>query len=383
MIEVGDEKSYIHYAEVFIFRAQDFLRKKVGLEGAGIIPVCERLEDHAFRRALKENAPVSHGSIWMKKEAILHYHHNCQKMLRTLELGECDWRRTFEEGKSSIQAFYTTLLSENFKFHVRKQSQHPTTAPAAPKAKVVRPVLPKAQTSKAGTKSKASVSNKKQKLGPGGVTIPAATAAAAAVGGVPAATAVDNSNSSSSSMNFNRVSDAATVSNDFDLGFFGGDSNGGGGCESNLMMNENSLMSGEFSDAGGAVQTSIFNESAWTSVLTSRQAPPPPPTESSSSSAAGVNQWNGAREELLQKQRYEEESLRQQETQKHNVEIQRQAQLQSLRDQQEAAERRRQQEDLDKAERQKKLEEDRERARRELNEQKQTIYLDNAADKDE
>lgn len=44
MIEVGDEKSYIHYAEAFIFRAQDFLRKKVGLEGEALLPLCERVK---------------------------------------------------------------------------------------------------------------------------------------------------------------------------------------------------------------------------------------------------------------------------------------------------------------------------------------------------
>lgn len=280
-------------------------------------------------------------------------------MLRTIEYGDCDWKRTVEEGKGNIQSFYTTLMSEHFKYHVRKQSQ----SAAIPKPKVVRPVIPKVQ--KVNAKPPAP---KKRKGGPGGVipvtSIPAISVAA------------------SSSLGPATVADSAGVMQDdmgFEMGFF---------SRENSMLNENSLMSGGFEDTNFSAQPNTFNESAWTSVLASHHSHTESKTQTqvqtSLHPSSGVNsQWSGAKEELLQKQRREEESLKQQEIQRLNVDAQRHEQLQALRDQHEEAEKRREREEAERAERQRKLEEDRERARRELNEQKQTIYIDNAADKDE
>ena len=84
MIEVGDEKAFVMYAENFIFKMQQLLREKDDFEGEALLPVCEKVEDYLFRKTLKECAPIDF--VWMKIDAILAYQNKCNQILKNLGL---------------------------------------------------------------------------------------------------------------------------------------------------------------------------------------------------------------------------------------------------------------------------------------------------------
>ena len=84
MIEVGDEKAFVMFAENFIFKMQESLRSKNDMEGEALLGICEKVEDYLFRKVLKECGPVPHECVWMKADAINWYQNICQKILRIL-----------------------------------------------------------------------------------------------------------------------------------------------------------------------------------------------------------------------------------------------------------------------------------------------------------
>ena len=96
MIEVGDEKAFVFYAEKFIFEMQQLLRSHYDFDAEPLLPICEKIEDCVFRRTLKDYAPIDY--VWMKLDAIMWYQNLCQKILRNLEVREFNWRKVFDEG---------------------------------------------------------------------------------------------------------------------------------------------------------------------------------------------------------------------------------------------------------------------------------------------
>ena len=84
MIDVGDEKAFVMYAEDFIFKMQQLIREKPDFDGEALLPVCEKIEDYLFRKTLKECAPIDF--VWMKIDAILAYQNKCNQILKNLGL---------------------------------------------------------------------------------------------------------------------------------------------------------------------------------------------------------------------------------------------------------------------------------------------------------
>jgi hypothetical protein len=61
-IELRNEVSFITYAENVVYKLQMLWRQKEDMEYEPVLEMCERLEDHVFRKALIQCHPVPQGS---------------------------------------------------------------------------------------------------------------------------------------------------------------------------------------------------------------------------------------------------------------------------------------------------------------------------------
>ena len=74
-LSVGDEESFIAYAENVVYRIQNYLSLKEGIVMSGIpvIDISARIEDLIYADALKEFGLAASAKVWKKIECIQYY----------------------------------------------------------------------------------------------------------------------------------------------------------------------------------------------------------------------------------------------------------------------------------------------------------------------
>ena len=97
-IQLGEEASYVEFAEVFTMTLQDFARKKPQMGFLAVLDACMKLEDMAYLEALKTASQTSNANLWDNMEAINDYRGICETMCGNLEMYQRkDWHVKFCE----------------------------------------------------------------------------------------------------------------------------------------------------------------------------------------------------------------------------------------------------------------------------------------------
>ena len=114
MSDIFDEASYVKYAENVIFDLQRCFRSKNGFENFPVIEMSAMLEELCFHQALTENSSnPSVDSLWLKKECIYQYQHQCEKMLRNLDAKERNWRKILEENEKNAKIVLSAIMKDD------------------------------------------------------------------------------------------------------------------------------------------------------------------------------------------------------------------------------------------------------------------------------
>ena len=97
-IQLGDEASYVEFAETFVMTLQDVARKKPQMGYLAVLEACMKLEDMAYLEALKTASQTSSANLWDNTEAINDYRGICETMCANLEIYQRkDWHVKFCE----------------------------------------------------------------------------------------------------------------------------------------------------------------------------------------------------------------------------------------------------------------------------------------------
>jgi hypothetical protein len=120
-VEVGNEESFVSYAENVIFKLQALWKEKEDMYFIPVLEACEMLEDKIYKAALKNTAPVPHDNVWMKKEAILWYQDKCRRVLKNLEFKDYEWKKVYNDTRKNPQQLMTVLISEDSQRYKRRK----------------------------------------------------------------------------------------------------------------------------------------------------------------------------------------------------------------------------------------------------------------------
>ena len=97
-IQMGEEGSYVDFAEVFVMTLQDIARRKPQMGFLAVLDACMKLEDMAYVEALKTASQSATANLWDNMEAINDYRGICETMCGNLEeYQRKDWHVKFAE----------------------------------------------------------------------------------------------------------------------------------------------------------------------------------------------------------------------------------------------------------------------------------------------
>ncbi len=140
-IELGDEVSYIEYAERFIYQLQKGFRSKKELDDYAVIEKSALIEELLYSQAVGSHGPSNIDNLWDKKESIIWYQSRCEKILKQIVPRDFGllWRKYFDD--PNVNILLQNLLKDENKIKPIKpmnpKRKQPTQTIASAKKKSI------------------------------------------------------------------------------------------------------------------------------------------------------------------------------------------------------------------------------------------------------
>ena len=140
-IALGDEVSYIEYAERFIYQLHKGFRSKKELDDYAVIEKSALIEELLYSQAVGSHGPSNIDNLWDKKESIIWYQSRCEKILKQIVPRDFGllWRKYFDD--PNVNILLQNLLKDENKVKPIKplnpKRKQPTQTIASAKKKSV------------------------------------------------------------------------------------------------------------------------------------------------------------------------------------------------------------------------------------------------------
>jgi len=138
-IVLGDEISYIEYAERFVYQLQKGFRSKKELDDYAVIEKSALIEELLYSQAVGSHGPSNIDNLWDKIESIMWYQSRCEKILKQIvprDFGML-WRKYFDD--PNVNILLQNLLKDENKIKATKpvnpKRKQPTQTIASAKKK--------------------------------------------------------------------------------------------------------------------------------------------------------------------------------------------------------------------------------------------------------
>ena len=112
MIQVGDEDSFVAYAEDVVFEIQRMFIQKLNSPAYAVVDISARLEDMIYRDALKEHSASAATNVWDKKECIVYYTEMTSKLLYNIQTKAIKWKEVFDSDKNAVAVFQMVMRDD-------------------------------------------------------------------------------------------------------------------------------------------------------------------------------------------------------------------------------------------------------------------------------
>ena len=130
-ILVGDEESFILYAEKIVQDIQKEWHNKAMMQDYAVMDISARLEEIVYNETMKEFSISPNSAVWNKQESIDFYQDMCDKLILNLQTKQLNWKKVYEDCANNARLVFSTILkSDNDKRfrltaqELQRQQQH-------------------------------------------------------------------------------------------------------------------------------------------------------------------------------------------------------------------------------------------------------------------